>query len=317
MDTKRSVGGAGTLVGLSASVYLSSHSTWAGDHPAWAWILYIATGIFVLFTVLQFGWVQRLFGLQPLENQKPVERKVEATGKGIAIRGDVSGSRLDSSSGHSYIGDSAIKARLEHERELFEKLSPQSVFPPTPKIEAKVMPVLSLGIYRGSVDVSKYMVNFAKIGGKSNCYVVSVHNERAAARGEEAVVAEGISASIALSPFGMSSRVTRVPHACWVDEVQNEISLRPGDTAHVLIGITKKDEWILYENPKRYPVEWPSTYHDLDEISLPLYPNLKMVGEISILAHKHDKTTTLTSRKFAITVDSQGFSVNAGWDDEA
>lgn len=69
MDTKQAVGGTGTLVGICASIFLQVHPLWAEQHPLSVEGLYMLTGCFLIFTVLQFGWVQRKLGQQSIGKQ--------------------------------------------------------------------------------------------------------------------------------------------------------------------------------------------------------------------------------------------------------
>ena len=67
MDTKQAVGGTGTLISLSATIYFQLHPTWATENPLLVKCLYGLTVCFLAFTLLQFKFVQRLLNLRPIE----------------------------------------------------------------------------------------------------------------------------------------------------------------------------------------------------------------------------------------------------------
>ncbi len=188
-----------------------------------------------------------------------------------------------------------------------ENPHPSAPFPRT-QPAGFAQPELKFGLAEGTVEVFDTCVGFAKSGGH-RCNVIVVHNEAAAA-GEDAPVARAISARLTFSPFG-SSRTTFVDRACWIGRVENQISLRPGDTEHVLLRIAKDNEWITYENPNKHNSGgWPLRNQDLREVKFPVFPNTKVTGEISIIAHQSQSATTLATRKFAITFDHIGLFVN-------
>jgi hypothetical protein len=312
MDSRKSTSGILSTGSLVLTVIQSVHPRWLGDNP---WIFPLALGVFaisLLYFLLQFRWVQQLFGIQAGLNEKPLERAVEAKDRSNAIGGDANSSILDSSSGPRYVGTDAIKAHLDYELEMAGKKS--SLAPPEPPKPTIELPTLRLEIIRQSVEVSDWIVNFADKGGEP-CYAVSVLNREPKTVGEHAVVAQSLSACIEFNSLAIVPQ--RVNHACWIGEGQHEISLRPGVAAYVLLGVTRKDDWVAYNNPNRYLVEWPSPAHWLKEVIVPLYPNVEITGTISIMSSRNNKAIALASRTFLITMDRGGVFVNARWNDEA
>jgi hypothetical protein len=100
--------------------------------------------------------------------------------------------------------------------------------------------------------------------------------------------------------------------------MENEIYLQPGDTKHVLIGIPNRaSEWVTYHSPNQFAPQWPSPYNDLQEVKCPIFASAKIVGEVSIISHQNDKSTTLITRTFVITISETNLFLNIRWQDEA
>jgi hypothetical protein len=238
MDAKKSAGGVGTLVGLSASVYLSSHLSWASDHPHWAMGLYIATGIFALFTVLQFSWVQRLFGLQPIENQRPAETKIEAQDKSIAVGRDAVGSILDSSSGHSFIGDSAISAALGR----------HTVVPPSKSDPPVILQFLKS---RSGPSVLKFenrrWVWTPNTLNAHRAIVLYVENPLPSPGEPRNPCAREIAARLKFTG-DVAGHVAVSERAYWVDEVINNVDIKPGTSKAILLGTFSSGIWRVFSN---------------------------------------------------------------------
>lgn len=176
------------------------------------------------------------------------------------------------------------------------------------------LPRISLSLSKdGTVQVFDTHIDFAKAGGK-RCDVIVVHSQPGR-DGEEAPVARRISARLTFSPSG-SSRATFVDRACWVGKMENEISLHPGDTEYILLRIAGDEEWITYSNPNRYNSgEWPNRNQDLEEVRFSICANLKLSGEVSIIAHQNDKALTLKTCKFTGEVDASGLFVKIRLED--
>lgn len=298
---RKATGGAGTLIGLCASVFLQSHTSWPKEHPHWVLALYSLTILFFLFMLLQFRFVQRIIGVQAIEDVAPKHGSVDAK-DGIAIGGDVIGSRLDSSRGHTIIGDSALKQLVP------PVPHPMPHFPPPP------LPVLELSFGQPSVAVEDHTLYLAESGGVK-CYSIHVHN-RLAEAGGKASRADSISARITFQHEGSSPK-TFVDRCCWIGKYENEIYLSPGDTEQVLCGIPKNMEWTTYGNPNQTsPGDW-GHYRDLNKVVVDLFAGAKINGIISIVTHRNNQSTTLIKRDFVISVDQTGISVNARWRDES
>jgi hypothetical protein len=313
MDFRTTVGGTGTLVGLSGTVYLQLHPTWATGHPYLVLALYGATLCFLVLTLFQLKTVQRILGVQPITKKSPPEEGPDVSVKGgIEVGGDVSGASLDASSGN-YYGTDAIKAKLDHERLM---ASPPSI------TKARLVPILDIGLTQGELDISDKIVSFVeadsvagRMGVGKVCDLVIVHNKQAPP-GQEAARADAISTRITFSPVGRSD-TTFVDRACWVGNFQNEIYLQPGDTAHVLLRVKGEgNEWLTYSNPNQYATEWPSSGGDLRPIKFGIHPRMKVNGVISIIEHKNQTSITLSTRRFLITVGEVGMFVNIRMEDE-
>jgi len=186
---------------------------------------------------------------------------------------------------------------------------PPIATPPPP------LPILRLDFSGGTVEVHDAMVAFVDSRGQK-CHSIRVHNMEAAA-GEEAHRADAISTRLTYKTSGLS-RTTSIDRACWIGNIENEIYLQPGDTKHVLIGISNnKNEWVNYHNPNQYPTEWPSSYNSLQEVKFPLFEGAKIIGEISVISHRNNKSITLVTRTFVITISDSKFLINIRWQDEA
>lgn len=182
---------------------------------------------------------------------------------------------------------------------------------PLPK---KSLPELKLAFSGGNLEVLDYMVRFVDHGGE-RCHSIIVHNE-SAEEGGEARRADSLSARITFT-HPKSSRTTFADRACWIGEGESEIYLHPGDTAHLLFGIHRDGEWVTFTNPNKYPSGgWPSSVLNLNETKFPLFPNMKMIGEISVIEHKAAAAVTLVKRRFVMAIGESTRFLNVGWEDE-
>jgi hypothetical protein len=173
---------------------------------------------------------------------------------------------------------------------------------PTPR---RLSPQLSLEFSGGNIEVSDWMIGFNDSQGEP-CHSIRVHNKQAAA-GEEALRADSLSARLTFT-FAGSPRTTHVDRACWIGQLENEIYLQPGDTEHVLI---------IYDNPNKYASGgWPSHGQSLKEVKFSLFGNAEIVGEISVISHKNNVSTTLITRRFVIAVSEANVFCNIRWQDE-
>ena len=186
---------------------------------------------------------------------------------------------------------------------------------PSTSLPKKPLPVLDLAFASGDLEISDYMVAFINSDGEK-CHSIRVHNKRAA-EGEAAHRADSLSAGLTFK-FAGSSRTVYVDRACWIGKVESEIYLHPGDTEHVLIGIPKKDEWIIYENPNKYDSGgWPSHHQFLKEVKFQLFENAQVIGEINVIAHQNNMATTLATRRFVISVGASAQFRIIRWQNEA
>jgi hypothetical protein len=116
------------------------------------------------------------------------------------------------------------------------------------------LPDIQLTFAQGSVLLGNGIARFSESG--ERCIVIRVSN-RPAARSEAALVARNIVASIRLI-YG--SKEASIETAFWIDNDANEIDLRPGAYADVLVAIPSDLTLTMYENPNRFSrdVKWPA-----------------------------------------------------------
>jgi hypothetical protein len=199
-----------------------------------------------------------------------------------------------------------LREAIEREESILSIPQPFSV--PVPPL-----PVLDLDFGAPLVAVGDCLVDFVESRG-FKCYSIHVHN-RLAEAGAKASRADSISARITFKHEGSSPK-TFVDRCCWIGKAENEIYLCPGDTAQVLCGIPKGTEWTTYENPNQTaPGDW-GHYRSLNKVVIDLFPNARIIGDISVVTHSNNQSTTLVKREFVISVDSTGISVSPRWRDE-
>jgi hypothetical protein len=203
-----------------------------------------------------------------------------------------------------------LQAAVEMEEGVM-RLPPPPALGTTPQ---KPLPVLDLAFSGGEIEVFDSMVVFNKEA-RESCFSIRVHNKRAEP-GEDAHRVDSLSAQLVFASVG-SSRTTHVDRACWIGKTENEICLNPTDTEHILLGIPGKEYWVIYDNPNKHARGgWPAIDQPLREVKFRIYDKANIVGEISLVAHRNNISTTLLTRKFVISVSGSNLFCNVRWQDE-
>jgi hypothetical protein len=282
MDSRNSLlGGTGTMVGLASSIFLQNHVRFSVEHPAVVIGLYVATGLLLIFTLVQLRPIQRLFGLQPFEGNKAAPPQTEkdevSVDKGIAVTGGANGSDFKSIGG-DVIGDSAIKAFLEKGR------------PTPPSPQPAQLPALSSRI--AWIDAEFEMGCWSKVRGPTRftrklavCYFENPSRTEIPVRRVEAHLR-----------FLGTVEPVKVNTAYWLNQEGNEITILPAHERVVVIGyFDGPQRFITYENEHSYPCQtgfgpWSCS----ESIHVDLSGNMFQV-EITLMELKHNRRVVTAS----------------------
>lgn len=249
MDHKKAIGGTGTVLSLSAGVFLQQNPTFAHDHPHWVTALYVVTVAFLFFTLLQFKLIQRILGVQPIEKVVPLEKPTEVVApNGIGVGGDVKGSTLGRFG--DIIGTEALKEVLAHQRAVAAKTDPpvSSLPSPLPALKCRARWIdafyeVSPGCWTEVTERTPF----------TNILAVAMFQNPAAAKEKTGIPLAQIEAQLV---FHAPLQDVSVNTAYWLDSDHNRMDIPAGHERCVVLGHFEgedRERFVSYRNPFASP----------------------------------------------------------------
>jgi hypothetical protein len=187
---------------------------------------------------------------------------------------------------NNYLGPSGAPSQLELHSQL-------------PSREPNPLPNLALGFARASVSQQGDFFKFDEHG--SRCLTISVTNTPAP-HGEAGVEARAIFAQLKFRSDPSSN--STVERAFWIGKDSNQVTLEPGDSSHILVGIPHELSWELFNNLNDYPssmMEWNQPRHEPESIQYFSINGKVTEVELHIVSkHPSTKHRTISHRRFVI-----------------
>jgi len=230
------------MVSLATSIYLQNHGRFGSEHPLLVYCLYLVTGLLLLFTLVQFKFIQHLLGVQPIETNET--QPSDSSNRGNAAGRDVVGSSVSHQTG-DIIGTDAIREKFEHERAL---LAYQRPAPPLPAI-----PVFSS--YPRFIDAEYGGGMWAKLNEPrrfSNKMAVCFFENPPGTDDRAGIAVRQVEARLKFQAGALEP--PPVNTAYWLEEEANQISILAGHHVAVIIGnFEGMERFITYENKWSHP----------------------------------------------------------------